>query len=83
MIEPLFVANDARGNLYEVDSANPGGVGGKDGFVNEYAPQTNSVLHSCAPGAHPMGIAIDGNGNVFLALDSGSPAAASSSTSAG
>ena len=53
MVEPLFVINDAHGDVYEVDSANPDGVGDDDGFVNEYAPQTNAVLHSCAPGAHP------------------------------
>jgi hypothetical protein len=70
MIEPLFVINDARGNVYEVDSANPNGVGSNDGFVNEYAPQTNAVLRSCSPGAHPTGIAIDGRGNVFLAVNS-------------
>lgn len=70
MIEPLFVINDAHGNLYEVDSANPNGVGDNDGFVNEYAPQTNTVLRSCAPGAHPTGIAIDGRGDIFLALNS-------------
>jgi hypothetical protein len=70
MIEPLFVINDAHGNVYEVDSGNPNGVGSNDGFVNEYAPQSNIVLHTCAPGAHPSGIAIDGKGNVFLALNS-------------
>jgi DNA-binding beta-propeller fold protein YncE len=72
MVEPLFVINDAHGNVYEVDSANPDGVGDNDGFVNEYAPQTNTVLHSCAPGAHPTGIAIDGKGDIFLALNSSS-----------
>ena len=72
MVEPLFVINDAHGDVYEVDSANPDGVGDNDGFVNEYAPQTNAVLHSCAPGAHPTGIAIDGKGDIFLALNSSS-----------
>jgi hypothetical protein len=70
MIEPLFVTNDAHGNLYEVDSADPNGVGSNDGFVNEYAPQSNTVLRSCAPGAHPGGIAIDREGDVFLAINS-------------
>ena len=72
MVEPLFVINDAHGNVYEVDSANPNGVGDNNGFVNEYAPQTNTVVHSCAPGAHPTGIATDGKGDVFLALNSSS-----------
>ena len=70
MIEPLFVSNDAHGNVYEVDSANPNGVGGNDGFVNEYAPHSNIVLHTCAPEAHPTGIAVDRKGDVFLAINS-------------
>jgi DNA-binding beta-propeller fold protein YncE len=64
MMEPIFVINDAHGNIYEVDSGNPNGVGGNDGFVNEYAPMSNPVLRTCAPGAHPTGIAIDGKGDV-------------------
>ncbi len=68
MIEPIYVTNDARGNVYEVDSGSPYGRSG-DGFVNEYAPHSNTVMRSCAPGGHPMGIAIDGKGDVFLAFN--------------
>ena len=70
MVEPLFVTIGVNGNLYEVDSGNSGGVGNNDGFINEYRPKGHALVNSCQTGTHPMGIAVDSKGHIFVAVNS-------------
>lgn len=65
MIDPTNVTVDARGNVYESDYDNEEG----SGFVNEYKQGVNEVFASCSPGGDVEGVAVDGHGNVFVALN--------------
>lgn len=70
MVEPFSLAVSPGGKVYEVDTGNAGGVGNNDGFVNVYAQQSNSILRSCQINGHPMGIAIDRKGEIFVSFNS-------------
>ncbi|MGA8533638.1 MAG: hypothetical protein WB615_05980, partial [Candidatus Tumulicola sp.] len=72
MVEPIFLTVKANESVYEVDSGNANGVGHNDGFVNEYARHSNSVLRSCQTQGHPTGIAVDSAGDIFVALNTAS-----------
>jgi hypothetical protein len=58
MVDPVDVSVDRHGNVYEADY---------DGWsVNEYAQKSNTVTNSCSPGGGVEGVAVDGNGDVFV-----------------
>lgn len=61
--DSIGVTTDKHGNVYEADYnyTVPNG-----GYVNEYAPMTNSVMASCSPGGNVEGVAVDKHGNVFV-----------------
>lgn len=68
MVDPVAVTTDSNGNVYEADYAYPRG----NGFVNEYAQGSNTVIARCSPGGAAEGVAVDQRGDVFLAYNSGS-----------
>ncbi len=65
MLDPVSVNVDSSGNVYEADY-NLGG----NGFVNEYAQQTNTVMNTCNPGGAAEDVAIDSAGDVFVSYNS-------------
>ncbi|HET6277050.1 MAG TPA: hypothetical protein VFE16_14065 [Candidatus Cybelea sp.] len=66
MTDPVEVTTDKHKNVYEGEfNYNTAGI---PGAVNEYAPMTNSVMASCAPG-NVEGVAVDKHGNVFAAYN--------------
>ncbi len=66
MTDPVEVTTDKNGNVYEADfNYNSASL---PGAVNEYAPMSNTVMASCAPG-NVEGVAVDKHGNVFAAYN--------------
>jgi hypothetical protein len=65
MTNPITVATDADGNVYEADFA------GEE--VNEYRQASNTVAASCQPGGKVEGVAVDKSGDVFIAYYTGVP----------
>jgi hypothetical protein len=61
MTDPVDVAVDKHGNVFEADYNYPT----YNGFVNEYAQQSNTVIATCSPGGAVEGVAVDKHGNVF------------------
>jgi hypothetical protein len=71
MIDPVDVAVDRHGNVFEADYDYPY----YNGFVNEYAQESNTVMATCAPGGGVEGVAVDKHGNVFIDYNNSSLAA--------
>jgi len=65
MKDPIDVAVDRNGRVYEADWDTGQGAG----FVNEYPAGVDSVLRSCSPGGSVQSVVVDGYGNVFVSLD--------------
>lgn len=66
MISPEDVSVDRNGNVFEADSPS-----GSDGFVNEYAQGSNTVIHTCDTGfRYVTGVAVDRKGDVFVDVSS-------------
>jgi DNA-binding beta-propeller fold protein YncE len=61
MADPVDVTVDKHGNVFEADYDYPN----TNGFVNEYAQGTNTVIATCYPGGPVEGVAVDKHGNVF------------------
>jgi hypothetical protein len=61
MTDPVDVAVDKHGNVFEADYNYPTFTG----FINEYAQQSNTVAATCSPGGAVEGVAVDKHGNVF------------------
>lgn len=61
MTKPLAVTVDRQGNVFETDVP----VYGGPDVVNEYAQQSDAVLHSCTV-AGLYGVALDSAGDVFV-----------------
>lgn len=61
MIDPVDVSVDGHGNVYEADN--------DGGYVNEYAQKSNTVITSCPLGSGVEGVAVDANGDVFVAYN--------------
>lgn len=64
MTQPLSVAVDRQGNLYEGDRP----IYTDSDVVNEYAPNSNTVLNSC-PVSGLYGLAIDAAGDLFVSYN--------------
>jgi hypothetical protein len=62
MVDPVDVTTDSPGNVYEADYDYPDG----NGFVNEYAQESNTIVQSCSPGGAVEGVAVDKHGDVFV-----------------
>ncbi|MGA9945470.1 MAG: hypothetical protein WBP75_10580 [Candidatus Cybelea sp.] len=60
MNSPEDVSVDRAGNVYEADYRRPGS------FVNEYAQESNKVIHTCSTGNGAISIAVDQKGDVFV-----------------
>ncbi len=65
MTDPIGVNVDSSGNVYEADYDD--GLG--NGYVNEYAQQTNTVMNTCSPGGSAEDVAIDSSGDVFVSYN--------------
>lgn len=66
MISPEDVSVDRHGNVFEADSPT-----GSDGFINEYASGSNTVIHTCDSGfGFVTGVAVDRKGDVFADVGS-------------
>jgi len=59
--DSVVVTTDASDNVYVGDYS----FGG-DGFINEYAQGSNTVMNTCSPGGAVEGIAVGENGAVFV-----------------
>src|SRR5579863_579456 len=68
ILTPNAVTADAYGNVFEADYGS-----GSGGFVNEYYQGLDQSVRTCAPGssvggnAGVFGVAVDANGDVFVA----------------
>jgi DNA-binding beta-propeller fold protein YncE len=65
MTQPLSVAVDRQGDLYEGDRP----IYTDSDVVNEYAQNSNTVVHSCAVSSL-YGVAVDSAGDVFVTFNS-------------
>jgi hypothetical protein len=68
MVDPVGVTTDSAENVYEADYDFPI----NDGFVNEYAQGSNTVVATCHPGGGAEGVAVDRRGDVFVTFNTGS-----------
>lgn len=66
MTDPVGVGVDSSGNVYEADYDDGGG----NGYVNEYAQQSNTVVNQCFVGGNAEGVAVDSAGDVFVSYNS-------------
>lgn len=64
MKDPVDVAVDASGNVYE-DDYNSGGAG----FVKEYSQAQNLTRHTCTLGSPAEGVGVDSKGDVFVSYN--------------
>lgn len=64
LTDPISVTTDASNNVYVADN---GGVASASGVVVEYPQDSNTPVATCATGLQNTGIAVDENGNVFVA----------------
>lgn len=67
LVVPFHITTDAHGNLYVADTNKA-----SNGFVAEFFPGVNSVVQACTPGSNgdnagATGVAVDANGDVFVA----------------
>jgi hypothetical protein len=66
LTDPITVTTDLHNNVFVGDYS-----GGGNGFVNEYKQHHNTVFATCAPGGGVEGVAVDTNGDVFVAYNVG------------
>ncbi len=65
MTDAVDVTTDGSGNVYEADYNYPN----FNGFVNEYAQQSDTVAATCYPGGAVESVAVDRRGDVFVAYN--------------
>ena len=63
---PTAITSQQLGNTHYLFVT---GIGGGTGWVDEYQRDTNAIIATCNPGYFPVGIAVDPNGNVFVAYN--------------
>lgn len=63
MTNPVTLTTDAHGNIYEIDFSGE--------VVNEYQQGSNTVAASCSLGGLGEGVAVDKQGDVFVAYYTG------------
>jgi hypothetical protein len=66
--DSIGVTTDKNGNVYEADFDYPN----LNGYVNEYAQQSNTVAATCSPGGGVESVAVDKQGDVFAAYNNSS-----------
>jgi hypothetical protein len=62
--DPINVATDEHGHVFAIDYNF-----GSPGFVNEYAQNSNTVMHTCSLSGGGEGIAIGETGQVFISYN--------------